>query len=411
VYIVSGTSIIVNGLLHLIDSYLYQGTVYINGDVTVDGTWDGGSSVYNITGNGPQTITGTGTSFTSGQVTVNNTGIASLGSDTTITKLTIASGGTFNLDGHNFTVTNFINNGTLQLHGGETVIEPTHGAGSTIEYNDTGASHTIKDWTYKSLKVNATGQIYTMGVTETLTENLTVSAGTFDVNDQILTINGNSIINGGTMKTGIDVITFGNAGDDSVTISGGELQIESDNPTSDIVKNAGTWTNTTSTITYNAGSAITSPVLSTLAPYSNLKINSSGSTYSLNSTLTVGNNFTLANGTFDTTAVIVTRYQVGSSVYINGGTFQARGSTITVALTGIHQAAVCVCHFYVQLTGTGTVKTPGVWETVYFYNISCASETCTTTMLSHLSVANKLILGAGNLTDGARNIYYLLKGC
>jgi len=74
-----------------------------------------------------------------------------------------------------------------------------------------------------------------MGAGETLGGNLTVWAGTFDVNDQTLNINGTTTVNGSAvsavMKTGTGVVTFGDgSGTDDVLVNDAddELQIESD---------------------------------------------------------------------------------------------------------------------------------------------------------------------------------------
>jgi len=79
-------------------------------------------------------------------------------------------------------------------------------------------------------------------------------------------LNGNTSINGGTLKTSNNTITFGNEAGDAVTISAGELQIESDDTSADIVKNAGTWSNSGGTVTYNAGTTVTTNLLSSISP-------------------------------------------------------------------------------------------------------------------------------------------------
>ena len=185
------------------------------------------------------------------------------------------------------------NSGTFQLQGDEAVsVAPNNASGSTVEYMATFGSRDVKSWTYKTLKINGSGGIFTVPVGGlTLGENLIVAAGTFDANDQPLSINGTTTITGGTMKTGTNTITFGdNTGADNVTISGtGQLQIESSNTTTGIVLHLGTgsWTNTAGTITYNCATGVSTSLLSSLSPYYNLTINSSGSTYTANGAIVV----------------------------------------------------------------------------------------------------------------------------
>ncbi|MCK5161304.1 MAG: hypothetical protein KAQ99_06990, partial [Candidatus Aureabacteria bacterium] len=161
----------------------------------------------------------------------------------------------------------------------------------------------------------------------TVTNALTVTAGTPDANDQALSINGNTTIDGGTLKTGTGVVTFGDAAEDTVTISSGELHIESDNTETDIVKNAGTWTNSSGTITYNAGTGVTTNLLSALSSYYNLTVNSSDSTYTADGALTVSNDFTLTDGT---TSVNGQSLTVTADYIQSNGTFTCGNGTFRV---------------------------------------------------------------------------------
>ena len=120
----------------------------------------------------------------------------------------------FDLVNYNLTNTSgntFTNNGTFQLDGDQTTDTPTNNSGSIVEYTATSGTRDIKNWTYQTLKINGGGGTFTMGVGETLSEDLRVDSGTFDVNDQILSINGDTFICGGIMMTGTNTFTFGDA--------------------------------------------------------------------------------------------------------------------------------------------------------------------------------------------------------
>ena len=162
--------------------------------------------------------------------------------------------------------------------------------------------------------------------TYTVTGDLTVNSGkTLDANGSTISITGNTAFSGGTLKTGTNTITFGDAAGDTVTISSGELQIQSDNTSTDIVKNAGTWTNSGGTITYNAATVISVSLLSSLSPYYNLTINSTGSTYTANGAIDADAALTLTAGTF---ALGANTLNVGGNLSI------ANGSTFTKATGG-----------------------------------------------------------------------------
>jgi hypothetical protein len=158
-----------------------------------------------------------------------------------------------------------------------------------------------------------------------------VNAGTFDANDYALTVDGNTTIGGGTLKTGTGIMTFGNnATVDTMTISAGELQIESDNVETDIViLNLLSWTNSGGTISYvNCASSTTR--FSDLAPYYNLTINSSGKTYSNDAIIAAAGNVTISAGTLSLT----NNMNVAGSFIVTGGYFTSNANTLTLSGTG-----------------------------------------------------------------------------
>ncbi|MFH0731727.1 MAG: SBBP repeat-containing protein [Candidatus Omnitrophota bacterium] len=93
------------------------------------------------------------------------------------TTLTITAG-TLDMNGKNITEADTISvTGTLKLQGSETTsVAPTNNAGSTIEYSATTA---IKDWTYKSIKLNGSGAVFTLPGDITANENFEITLGEF----------------------------------------------------------------------------------------------------------------------------------------------------------------------------------------------------------------------------------------
>ena len=128
-----------------------------------------------------------------------------------------------------------------------------------------------------------------------VTGDLVNSAGTFDVNDQDISIVGTTGISGGSYNTGEGVNTF----TDAVTVSGSStVNIESDDTPSDISIGS-TWTNTGGTIVYRGPDSTTTNIVAAIDLYNNLEIDSTNSTYSLQGALDVNGTFSLTNGTLD----------------------------------------------------------------------------------------------------------------
>ncbi|MBA7470048.1 hypothetical protein ES707_05325 [subsurface metagenome] len=142
--------------------------------------------------------------------------------------LTISAGTTLDLAGKNLTLesgSTFSNSGTLKLQGDETVSKaPTNGSGSTVEYTATD-SRAIKNWTYYHLKINGSGGTFTVGTGETLGGDLTIAAGIFNLNGQIVNVTGNFLKSGGTLymhSTNDELDIAGN-----FTVEGGAADITS----------------------------------------------------------------------------------------------------------------------------------------------------------------------------------------
>jgi uncharacterized repeat protein (TIGR01451 family) len=154
---------------------------------------------------------------------------------------------------------------------------------------------------------------------------LTLGAGIADADGYALAIDGDTVISGGTLKTGAGAATFGNASEDAVTISSGALEIESGDPDADITLNASTWTNSGGTVSFLGGSSTT--VFSALSPYNDLVLNASGATLTSNADIDVDGDLTITAGTLDLAAGGNNLTLAGD--WDNSGSFTSAGSTVT----------------------------------------------------------------------------------
>ncbi len=368
------------------------GSVSVSKDVTVETGFDGGTAKLVFAGGSNQNFSLASAGLFNADIAVNKSGgevdlLSALTMDASGQDLIIQEG-TFDLSGFALSVTSsgtetiiIETGGNLQLQGGETITGdsasyPQLDSGSTVTYDGTVGPYTLKNYTYHHLTINGSGATFSPAANEVLGGNLTVTAGTFDVNDLTLAINGNTVINGGTMKSGTNTVTFGDAGGDSVTISSGGLEIESDAPGNDIVKNATTWTNSGGTITYNAATGIVGVVLSGLSPYFNLAINSSGSTYSLQANTDVDSSVTLTAGTLDVSGSNYNMTVGGSWTDTGAGTFTEGTGTVT-------------------FDGTGTINSNEAFE-----NVTVAG---TITLGAALDADATLIISSGSLDVSGSN--------
>ncbi len=385
----AGDTIIVSGTTTLTDGAVKTGILNALGDVSIAATFDGGDSPVTFSGGNTQNYADAGGVLPTGTWTINKTvGTAVvLGDNLTFVDAAqdlVITSGSLDLNGNNLTVVDDFTvnaSGTLQLEGGEATTVSgvqTLDASSTVLYDGAAGPYTVKNYVYQNLTING-GGTFNLGAGETVSGNFIVSAGTFDAADNIFSIDGTTTINGGTLKTGTGVVTFGDAGGDTVTISSGTLEIESDDTTNDIVVNAGTWTNSGGTVVYT-GNAVTTKLLTAIDPYNDLTINdsASGSTYTLDGNLDVDGNFTLTGGTLD--ADNTNNYQINAAKsWSNSDTFTARAGTVIFDTTTTN-----------TITGSTT-----------FYNLSSttSNKAITFTAGTTQAVNNTLTLTgtAGNL--------------
>jgi hypothetical protein len=86
--------------------------------------------------------------------------------------LTISASGALDLNSQDLNLSGtFTNNGTLILHGSETVTTIANNPGSMVKYNGTSGPYTLKNWTYDSLQLSSAS-----ATTYNLPADLTVNA-------------------------------------------------------------------------------------------------------------------------------------------------------------------------------------------------------------------------------------------
>lgn len=296
--------------------------------------------------------------------------------------------GTFDLNGKDLTV-NGTNSeldvetgGNLQLQGSETITanasNPDLQIGSTVTYDDTSGTETIKTYSYDNLTINGSGGTFQLGANQTITGDLTVTAGTFDANDYTLTVQNNLTVDGGTYKTGTGATELGSAEDKAIAVSSGEVQVELSNPGSDLIIGTGTtWTNTGGTITYNAAGSVTVGTIDGITAYNNITINSSGSLYGFGSATDINGDVTLTAGTLDTAMFGVDITVAGDWNDTGSGAFNEGTNTVT-------------------FDGTGTT-----YSNEAFYNVAVNGGT--RTLGSSLDVDGSVTLSSGTLDVSASN--------
>ena len=148
------------------------------------------------------------------------------------------------------------------------------------------------------------------------------------------------------------------------------------------------------TVTYNGGGSYSD--LTVGDNYYHLTFDGTG-TWTLDAALDANGDFTIANGTFDTSG---TDYAVdiAGDVSITGGNFTANGSTITAAgsfsisdVVGLFTAGTST----VDLIGTGNLENNN--KNNAFYTVNIAATTKTTTLID--STASRFIsIGTGTLS-------------
>ncbi len=318
-----------------------------------------------------------------------------------------SSAGTFNRD-----------TSTLVLNGASNTFTPkdnqnfhnlTVGAGADITVVSSGGADNLV--VYETLIINGSISVpaaFTMtqrfsvpGTTTTIgAAGILSGAGTFEriVYKPILTF---SNATGITISNFTYRLTYTN--DNVVTIPavayGGNLTVVA-HSASDVAEAV---TIAAGTLTVGGDLVIESSTNDTTS--TTLRNSDNDATINVTGNLIVGNATTSGDTSFVTGDAITT---VGGNVTIiddaesnNTIAIDASDGTPTISVAGNWDSSGGIFTYgssTVALTGTGNLKTPGANYTSYFYNLDMAAATKTTTLQSHVGVANVISLNTGTVT-------------
>ena len=206
------------GTLALISGFFTGSTCTLEaqGDVTVGASYYTNNNVPLLfSGAATQSFDLTGaTDVFNASITVNKTGGAvnlasALVIDATSQSLTITAG-TFDLSGNNLTAPgsggtfSVASGGNLQLQGGETISStPTLSTGSTVTYDGTSASYTLKNYsTYKNLAISGGASTqFILPADLSVAGTLTLTAGYLTLGTYNLTMASGSTLSGGSSSS------------------------------------------------------------------------------------------------------------------------------------------------------------------------------------------------------------------
>ncbi len=385
--IANSDSFIVTNTLTLTDGLVSQttkpatGTLDARGNVTVGTLFDGGTGTLYFSGTATQAFDLTGiTGGFNADITVNKAAgevdlLSALVMDASGQDLTIQEG-TFDLSGFALTVTGagtetitVESGGNLQLQGGETITAdsatyPDLQSGSTVTYDGTSSAYTIANFTdnYHHLVIaGAASSVFSMGATETLDGNLTITTGIFSLAGNGLTVTGTYSNNDTFRLRGSETVSLTMDTDSGLTQYVGDGDSAADTftlkdfgstdyynlsipsvDTADIYQSAGAkviaGTFTISLGAYDAnGQTTTSTGLvtvsggtytaSTATQTFNAGLTVSGGTYTGSSgTADVNGTFTLSSGVF----TAPTSLTVSASFTHSSGTFTHNSGTVTL---------------------------------------------------------------------------------
>jgi uncharacterized protein (AIM24 family) len=255
VIISTGDTLKTIGALSLTQGYFYGysgSTLEAQGNVTVTTNYNTSSNVPLLfSGSNTQTFDLTGaTNIFNANITVNKAGgevdlASDLVMDADSQNLTLTVG-TFALSGKNLTVSGsggsftVQSGGNLQLQGGETITgTPTLNSGSTVTYDGTATSYTIKNYSYSNLTINGSSTFelpanLTVNSTLTITSGRLSQANTYNLTAGAVTIGSNGTLRNwgtGSLTLGGNLSNSGtvdfNGGGDGICGSATEVLIRS----------------------------------------------------------------------------------------------------------------------------------------------------------------------------------------
>jgi hypothetical protein len=194
---------------------IYDGTLAIQGNLTVETDGLGGDARIQFTGTGTQTVTiGSGDEFPTGAITINKpSGTVNLAQNTTFNAsgqdLTVTSG-TLNLANYNLTVNDAFTvatAGTVILTGDQTLTTAATSVNGSVEYTGTNTYTSLKlGNTYRNLTISGSGT-YSPSGTLTVSGTFTQSTGTFNMPSNFA-LSGSLVKTGGTFNAGSNTLTI-----------------------------------------------------------------------------------------------------------------------------------------------------------------------------------------------------------
>ncbi len=285
-----------------------------------------------------------------------NTKTVTLGSLIAVTNLTISLNGTLDASNSNYVITvsgNWLNSGTFTSRSGTVTFNATT-TGKTITSGSVGSS-------FYGLTFNGVGGGWTLQDNMTVSNVLTITAGTLDASSKIITLSGTTgtpFVNSGTFtasassikytgnnlngNTTVANVTYNNlildaaetfvlAGittvNGNLTITAGTLDVVSYALTvGGNLSNSGTFMAREGTVTFNGAVDTTQTLNSGSSAFYNLSHSGAGTLQLTTNALTVAGTFTNSNGTFDANGIAATYTGL---VTVSGGTYQAGAATQT----------------------------------------------------------------------------------
>ncbi len=307
-------------------TYAPGGNVTVNGNFTNNGAYTKGTETVTLTGTGSQNLKGGSSGFYN--LTINGSGgtYTLQGALTVTNTLTITAGTLDTKSGSNFTV----NAGIWSRSGTFTVRSATLSITGTGTFADT--------MSFYNFDINGSGKTVTLGAALTVTNNLTISAGTLDVSAAgcsaascSITV-GNNITKTGSFTARTGTVTL------TATSSGKAINNFSSDAYYDLTFNGvgGDWaSNFNTALTVSHVLTIANGNL-TLANSDTVILSGTGTPLVNNGTITPGNN-SVINYTGDgSTTIAATGYanlQVGNATTQTGGRTYTLGGDITVTGT------------------------------------------------------------------------------
>ncbi len=349
------TTLTVTGTWHVAGDFkitssgrINGGTIEVGGDLISTTNTVGGTTLMVLNGTGDQNITVGTNQLTAGTLTIHKTlGTALLTKALPLTFTNqdlVVTDGTLDLKGFTLNVNDKItvqNGGRIRALGSETVTgTKDFKAGSEIEYYGTGSYTTKLPFgnAYVNLFFTGVGGLWEPDGPVTVSENLTITAGTFDIDGNNLTVTGTFSNDGKLRMEGTEVVSMAGDADSGIVEYDGEGD---GNPGSVSLKDIAYFdllvnlTDAVDTLSSSMGSKVVNGTLivarGIFVPPASFTVSglvsvSGGTHQSFNATQAFGG-LSVSAGDMDAGT---SPLQINGDVTLSGGTFTASSATTTV---------------------------------------------------------------------------------